>query len=270
MKLRFLTTALLAFAGALLTQSAQAAFTPGGQATAGDLILAFEATSGTGSTLNYEVDLGSFTQFTAATPTFSSININADLTSIYGAGWFNDTALSWSVSGTQNSGATSGGVRNKTVFVTDPNAPTVWAAENASQLGTPVGKIAAVYNPSSSATAGTQANSLSILTTDPSSYTQASVNGTYGAFNTPNIEATFAASGTSPVTLALDQLQPGATTFAAGTSVLVNTPDVFSISSNGTFAFGAQAVPEPSTYAMLLGGFLILWQLNRRKSASNI
>jgi hypothetical protein len=263
MKLRFLTTALVALAsGALLTQSAQAAFTPGGQAAAGDLILAFQASSGTGSTLNYEVDLGSIASFTSGT---SSIDLSADLSSTYGAGWFNDTSLTWAVVGTANNGTiptSIGTIKNGSVLA---STTSTIAAESKNQLSGSISAINALYNPATG-TVGTDGTSLTILTSDPSSFNATtSGTGSYG-FLGP-INGSFAASGTTPVTLSLDLLQPGTGNTAPGTSTTVGG---FSLGSNGTLSYSAAAVPEPSTYALMVGGLLFLWQLNRRKSGSTI
>ena len=268
MKLHSLTPALLALAGVLFTQPAQA-FGPGVSASSGDLILAFEATSGTGSTLNYEVDLGSITNFTAGTGTpFSSININTDLTNIYGAGWFNDTSLSFVIVGAVNNGnlsTSAGTIKNGSVLAGDPNAPTLIGSEGSLQLNGAKNSIGVLYGPSASAAAGTTSNSLSILTTDNTSYHAAS-GGSLSFGSLGPISSTFAASGTTPINLALDLLQTTGTT--TGTSAFVGAPgSIFSLGSDGTLSFSVQSVPEPSTYALMLGGLVLLWQVGRRKFA---
>ena len=82
----------------------------------GDLILGFRATGGQGGTSSYEVNIGSATQFVAAS-TFSvdlGGNITTDLETIFGADWKTRADVLWSISGTQF--VAGNGFGNRTVF----------------------------------------------------------------------------------------------------------------------------------------------------------
>jgi hypothetical protein len=70
----------------------------------------------------------------------------------------------------------------------------------------------------------------------------------------------------------LDILQPDSpvqsSTHTVQGTVLVE-PGLFTINSAGVVSFGT-AVPEPSTYAlMLVGALLLAFQINRRKSSAS-
>jgi hypothetical protein len=73
-------------------------------------------------------------------------------------------------------------------------------------------------------------------------------------------------------TLYLDTIAPSTvSSFTKGTSTIDISGDVFSLSSSGVLSFSsaAAAVPEPSTYAlMFLGALVLIWQTSRRKSNS--
>src|SRR5271166_3750402 len=95
MKKSLITTALLGFASAAISVSTANAATI--SATAGDVVLGFYATSGSGTATSVMVDLGSATQFDNATPgqiiplTGPSLLATTDLSNTYGSGWATDS-----------------------------------------------------------------------------------------------------------------------------------------------------------------------------------
>jgi hypothetical protein len=267
MKLNLVTTAaLLAVTGALMTQSAKAQFA----GNSGDLILSFADNVGTdtGATMNYEIDLGQFSTYTGASSTINIANIATDLTSVYGSSWYSNADLQLGIVGVVNNGAL-GGVKNDTVFVSDTST-SPYAAKSGSALGNPVSAAGVLYNPASGTPAptnGSTANSYEVPTSNGASFTTK-----LSAFSAdaPNLETTFGL-GTAP-TLYLDTLQPGATSFVTGTSAIAANGH-FDITSGGEVQYDVPgvAVPEPSTYGlMMLGGALLFFWQARRKSVSRL
>ena len=120
----FFLSATLAAIGLALPALAQV------QATTGDLILGFRATSGTGQNVNLEVNLGSVSQFQgqAAGTTLSISRLSAaDLAATYGAAWASRTDLYWGIVGTAGRAAAGPG-----------GAPvaTLWATNAETTVGT--------------------------------------------------------------------------------------------------------------------------------------
>lgn len=104
MKSLFKSTLLIAMGSAFAASSAMGAFT----FTNGDLILGFQATSGTGSTTNVFFNLGSGTSH-RDTPSLGPIgNISTTLTAVYGANWYTRSDLWFGVIGNLNSNANTG------------------------------------------------------------------------------------------------------------------------------------------------------------------
>jgi len=160
MKLNILTTAaILAITGAFMTQSAKAQFTSSNGAPTGDLILGFSST-GTGSTTNYEIDLGQFTLYTGNSQ-INIANVATDLSSVYGSNWDTSGTLSFAIVGAVV-GTTIDNVKTGSVLVTDSSTTALAAASNTS-LGTDSGKATTIYTPladlSNVPVAGSAANS---------------------------------------------------------------------------------------------------------------
>jgi hypothetical protein len=279
MKLNTLTkTALLVIAGALTIQSAKAQFNPSvagddGAAVSGDLVLNFTDDG----TTDYELDLGQFSTYTMALHTIDIANIASDLGTLYGSGSFttafDSSSLVVGIVGINNSGSTVDGVKNSSVFASDTSL-VPYAGETSSTLGGPVSDIAAEYNPAKD------------TTNPPTDGTPTGGDGAYEvpaanlygydktlskiSSNYPRLDENL--DGTAPK-LYLDTLQPGASSFVAGTS----TEDLngyFTITSAGEVEFDVPSLstPEPSTYAlMILGGALLAcWQLRRKATSSEI
>jgi len=276
--MKYLTTSILALAGmAIISPAAKAALTYND----GDLILGFYATSGTGSSIDYEVDLGSAANFVAGgsfatgTPVQLSLgNIGADLAATYGAGWATNGNLNWSINGTQR--LAGNGFAKNTIFGTLPESTvgvqTVPPPQpSLSQANTLSGKVASQGNSYALGTTnlngGGLANGDQVQSTNSTvalfqpvgfsnsyaSFQPGGVNTTgataYGYYNPPNLN-TFA-SGTAGSVSDLYELGSGTTG--------VNYLGVFQFDDSGnlffdsasasSISFPLTAVPEPATFA---------------------
>jgi hypothetical protein len=265
MKLRLLTTALVAMAGAFATQSANAQYTAaaGGE----DMILSFYDTASSTDNI-VQVDLGQVSLFTGATPTGISINLNTDLTNQFGSGWFSNSSLEWSVDGTNNSAGTENFLQDS-IYISTPSSTAV-GTKSFNQLGSIVTAISNLYNPNGTAGAnspGVAANTDILAPSNAENFNSVSSGGT---FSTGDTIVNFFNGSTS--TMDLDVLQPKSpvqTSTKASQGTVTVEPGLFTINSAGVVSFGT-AVPEPSTYAlMLVGALLLAFQINRRKSSAS-
>lgn len=265
MKLNHLTTtlAIVAIAGAAMTQSAKAQFTsgPSNTATSGDLILSFDDPSE--STTDFEVDLGQFTLYTGSSQ-INIVNIASDLSAVYGSGWYSDSNLSFGILGYNNTGNVVGGDKNDTNFVSVSGS--AFGATTGSNLTNRIATIGKISTPlldlTNVPTDGTAANSFRVSTASGYSYDAIQKLDGYGTGS----EVSF--NGSTNPSVLLDTLQPGSTAFATGTSVLSSAG--FSISSAGEVIYDAQVAPEPSTYALVIGGLLLLVVLKRRQAVAKL
>lgn len=124
MKSFFKSTLLIAAGSAFAASSAMGAFT----FSNGDLILGFQATSGTGSTKNVFFNLGSGTTFRDNASVGALGNISTTLSSVYGANWYTRSDLWFGVIGNLNSNPNSGigstgavnGDPSRTFYVSTP------------------------------------------------------------------------------------------------------------------------------------------------------
>lgn len=257
MKLHLLKLTLAALAGVIITPTVHAGIYTGASE---DLILSFQDST---SSNDLQIDLGSITQFTGAHVTFS-LNIGTDLANIFGSGYYTDSGLKFSIAGTNNTPSTLNTYAANTSFVGDPTSTPFdpFSTNGAKPLKTQIGQL---YNPTSP-TAGSTPNSDVVAASSVNSYTNTNPSpGDFGNLSS-TAETTFGL-GSNPV-LYLDILKPGGTSaFAQDAS---GNNYVFSIDSTGLLTYSAAAVPEPSTYAMLLLGAAGLLVLHRRKSVSNL
>jgi len=255
-KSKTLLAALLALAGLVLGHSPAGAVLVDDW-VAGDLIIGFRASGGQGVNTSYLINIGQRTLYTSTTPAFdlSLGNIGADLAAAYGATWFDRTDLLWSVFGT-----------------TESVSPTLYA----SRARTNIGVQSSPWPSESSAPirTGTKTEILAVATafnlldaTSNSSHAAFQTNsGNAGSYNYQvtansgtdfgsgsqwtNIEGGFGSLSTQ----ALDYYSVSSATTYRG---------VFSIDDAGQISFNA--VPEPSTYALLaLTGTIFMVFLRRR------
>jgi hypothetical protein len=260
MKLNLVTTAaLLATAGALMTQPAKAQFV----GLSGDLILSFSDSVGadTGSGTNYEIDLGQVSLYKNATSTINITNIDTDLKSVYGNGFFSNGNLTFQLSGEQ---VTSGTVEQ--VYLSTPST-TPFAGTGTTNLSGTESAAASLYTPALDTSAnapvvGSTVGSYKVPTANLYSWSSQSA----PILTSYAPSTTFGQAGGVDPTLKLDIFQT--TSHSAGTSSLLS--GVFDISSSGEVSYDLIAAPEPSSYAMMLIGGVVLMGLIRRKSSSRI
>lgn len=253
-------TTLLALAGlTIASQSATAALTY----TPGDILLGFRT-----PTKDYVIDLGNYSNFTTLQQNVTVTNLNADLTTLLGTNWATNTTLSWGAVG----------------YYTNSNASLTFASKGESVLGTAevgwdqASRTTTIANNTAISTfslnaysnlASNTANLTGIISTPDSAtaaYWSNFVTGSYtgdngisfGVFN-PTIEAN-ASGGTAITNTALDLFKMSVNS-GGGAGAYQGT---FTVAGNGDLVFNA--VPEPSTYAMLGVGAIAFLGMMRRRS----
>ncbi len=266
MKIQSIKLAALAFAGlAAFAQSANAQSTV--TTTAGDLILGVYQTNtaahGYGN--SYEVDLGSLTNFSSTVSNYSlagSVSIT-DLNAIFGADL---SQTSWFVVGTQGSGALSLNTPGATtpyhnaLLITDvaASAPTTVNAE-ANTLATPASQIG-----------GLQGGMSGLQSTSNSAYAELFATATPAnapQYSLPsNITTQDAFASTSNFYLLNPYSNSSRDGSKPGTVTLLGD---FQFVGGTNFTYNPAAVPEPSTYALMGLGALMLVMMARRRMASN-
>jgi len=215
----------------------------------GDMILGFKKT---GATNNLEVNLGNISNFqsggTYATGSeyFLTQLSAADLTAQFTT-WTGLSTVTFGVAGTNGAG---GGF---TIWASDKNLATA-LTPGASQ-GTASNAIASVYNGLNNATAtANSASAAAILASGPNSWSTKSATGNnFGGSFLGNLASnTLALTGTGGSTFVqLDLYQLVNAGAAQTTSDRLGS---FKLYDDGTFSFTSfTAIPEPSTYAAILG-----------------
>jgi len=232
-----LLTALLALG---VAASASAQITVG----LNDLVLGFNKTSSTGNTSNLEVTLGSVNNFkaggsfaTGSEVFLSQLNVN-DLNTTYGsgsssAGW-KSSVTNWAVVGTNGAGGGN----------------TLWGTQSAaaetpgSSQGSGVTSIQTMYSGLNGQTATANSASAAVVpTANANSWKSTSASSfSYWGVSPFRNDSGIASTGTS-VSLELYE-------FVQGAASAVDLGK-FKLYNDGTFSF--TAIPEPSTYAALLG-----------------
>jgi hypothetical protein len=267
MKNHRLKSALLALIGLALVAPSAGASTI--TVTNGDLLLGVEATSGTGSAYDYEVDLGQFTTFTAVAPggslDLSSLVLNSDITGTGGSGGFgSNTNDIFSVVGSTGDGTGTGQVigtaLSGTTFYTSTTLYTAQTSSSTSQTRADINSVGALLNGSTATTTNGKATFINI-SANAQSYTTEENTSSSQFFSLPLTGTALVNGGT----LSLYENNANAAlghTNDAGTLTLLGT---FSFANGNDFKFTA-AVPEPSTDALMaLGGLLLLAVLVKRR-----
>ena len=269
--------ALAVLCGAVLSASAQVS------SGVSDLVLGFR--QGAGST-SLEINLGNITQFTGNTAagisgTLSLGNLDALLTSTYGASWASDSTLNWGVAGTAGTlSAATNGQAARTLWVSDvwttaagtlgtQNSVAYGTAFGTSVAGTAASKISNVYNGLSGATAAQTLSGSAVAlpsggnawltqeTTGASAFTVAGLTNT--KFNN---QVTRLATGTSYSASDLFSITP--INAATSSSTFFGT---FALATDGSLSFtgSVSAIPEPSTYAAIFGAAVLGFVAVRRR-----
>jgi len=263
MNSKILSTSLIAAAGLALTPGLARATNV--TANPGDLILGFEAP---GSPDDLEVDLGSASRFLTATAPFNIsfgvvpgtstavTNLNSDL-GIFGSGsaWASNTSLLWGVVGSVGNQPTS---NSYNIFYTQDAVDTD-GYPNPGYSGSR-GDNTPINNKVVSGLAGSAQDAYSTAA--------AAVDLTGGnSWTSQGFSFVEQQDGDPAVgsTLNLFELIPGNP--ASGNATDVGS---FTLDSSGDVTFTPAAVPEPSTWASILGGglFLGFFRLRRGHRAS--
>jgi len=251
--------AALAFTAILGTSSARAQ-------NPGDLILGFEE-PGTGGSANvYEVDLGSISQFSTA-QTFDLST--SDLSSDFGSGWASSSLLQFGVIGdTETSGGLtlgSSALANKTIFTswnTFATAPTEKSNQN-----TAASYVQSLYNDvSNTGHTSSTLEAVNTTTTDSSGFAyfnKTDHNFAFGTgYATSDLDYNSDGSTSAPTSAVLDLYEVAQTSSGTAPGTLLGT---FSLAGNGNLTYSPEAVPEPSSYALVgFGALVLVWNLRRR------
>jgi len=243
----------------------------------GDMLLGFRTANAPGNTLNLEVDLGSYTQFTLMDggsfflPQLSVL----DLQSTYGAGTaWQRSDLFWSIA--TSSANPVPGLPDNSLFetsVSNGNPSTIFKAQTATAQQLVAANMDQAIGGLNGTTSTVNSNFAGLIQDSGNSY-DANISN-FGGFTRPweassfslmtfaNVENTTAIPMGGFVSSDLYELLP--TTSGTRNGVLLGTFELF---GNGTLEF-ISVIPEPSTYRMLaLGGALLcgLMILRRRRS----
>ena len=262
--------AALAFTAILGMSSARAQ-------NAGDVILGFEE-PGTGGSANvYEVDLGSITKF--LNPSSSTLTFNlstSDLsngTSGFGSGWATNSLLQWGViGGTQTTGNLTLGsttLAPNTLFTswnTWTAAPTEKTSNTQKTGQTLVTDLYNDTNPSPSPGSTVSLPAVYTSNTDPDGFAylnKSKSNFNFGAgYATSDLDYNSDGSTSAPTSAVLDLYEVAQTSSGTAPGTLLGT---FSLAGNGNLTYSPEAVPEPSSYALVgFGALVLVWNLRRR------
>jgi hypothetical protein len=243
----------------------------------GDLLLGFRTANAPGNTLDLEVDLGSFMQFTLMNgssfflPQLSLL----DLQGTYGSGTsWQRSDLFWSI-GTSSASSVPG-LPDESIFetsVSNGNPSTIFKRQTAVTQTTVAQNMEQAIGGLNGTQSTANSNFAGLIQDSGNSY-NANISN-FGGFGRPwnatsfslmtfaNVENTTAIGGSGFVSSDLYEMLP--TTTGTANAVLLGTFELF---GNGTLEF-ISVIPEPSTYRMLaLGGALLcgLMILRRRRS----
>ncbi|RYD78844.1 MAG: hypothetical protein EOP84_13775 [Verrucomicrobiaceae bacterium] len=240
------------------------------QPSDGDLFLGFRATSGSGSSYSYVVNLGQYSAFSGQAPgstvSLSGIgDIGADLVAIFGAGWNTSGDVKWGLFGRDDTGTVAlyASKEQEVVGVTGDAYATRTLSQRqstSSRVGTVIYGING-FNGSQStlnSTVAVRQENVVSGTPNQASYNYQVTNGVtdFGTVSGwTDIEGDFG-NGVSGTALDLFRIS------SAG----VTSPGFFSIGSGGSLSF--TSVPEPSAALVGAAGALVLLTRRRRLSAS--
>ena len=267
-----LTTLVVAGITAFASQASATTY------VAGDLLLGFRASGGTGASSNLIVNLGQAdTVYRDATSNILSVvDIGTLLTATYGAGWDTRNDLFWGVVGVRSpaaSGAAVDGDPVRTSYATAAQTGTLVPGESGhstpwsvatgttrASIAVAIDSMATNYNNFSAAVTNT-----AVMPNNVGNTWSTNNNGV-NSFGLPGtVEGSFAngASGT-----ALDLYRILNTTSGAsptGTVGVGSWEGTFTISDTGVVGFSVTAVPEPSR-ALLAGLGLAGIAFRRRRT----
>jgi hypothetical protein len=237
----------------------------------GDLVLGFYAGSGTGSSSCLEVNLGSASLYT--NPSSSSWTIGnlstTDLVNTYGTDWSSNSTLSWGIVGHNGKNTPTGA----TAYVSAPQTTTgtqstAFPTLSTTALGVLRSRVLPMYD--------TTGNSMSNLTAESNEFSCVADKGTAGSFYYQQWSP-----GGTKLSVSFDLFNP-----TINSSVVPETGDysqldlykrtngaisyvgTFRLTTDGVLSFATSPVPEPSTYAAMmglaLGGFVLVRRRARK------
>jgi hypothetical protein len=253
--------ALLAVVGLALSPGHAGATQPTVNAT--DVLVGFEGlNSGSPTGEELLVDLGPASQFQSG-GTFTPVNLSNDLQTAFGTTWYVNSGtplVSWGLVGIDKFGALPGDVFD-TVFLSQDAANSNPVGElNSSAASTTVSAITNTKNQFALQTSGTD-NAEAAELADSNTYSFFSQNAFKSqAFKTGLDIEQINGDGPTDSTLDFFQLTPA----TSGDATELGS---FQLSSGGELSFTAGAVPEPSTWATLIAGILLLGFFRRNRRA---
>jgi hypothetical protein len=255
MKLTSLIAALAASAGLALSARA----VPTVSTTANDLVLGFRAVSGTGSSFNLEVDLGAFTDYTSGAYSTGVHQITAlsaaDLSATYGSDWNSGSStVRWGIVGNDsdsNNNFVSNVFASKVASVAGVQS-VPYDAVFGSTVDSAVGNVSSVVFGLNGQTSTANSSSSALVTASngvswsSNQFIQPGIS--FNVFDTDNVFENNTNFTSGYKVSDLYQLTDGAVTYV-GSFGLASDGKLYYSSSAASFS----AVPEPSTYAAILG-----------------
>lgn len=237
-----------------------------------DIVLGFTASGGSGAATHIEIDVGSASSFLGlSSGSYSLGNFNASLSGVYGSDWATSstTSLIWGAIGaTGNGGSNISGVADKTIWASSVQnsggTSTAWTRKQAYAYSTPNSNVTGVYNGFGNGSSLSETGTTTALgTTINAVQTGTSTLGSWSSQGASTLFAmsTFATGVTfqGSVGSNLDLYQNSPIGSGTAPSSLLG---YFALSSTGDLSFNVTPVPEPSTYAAILGlaalGFVMI------------
>lgn len=248
--------------------------------TNSDVVIGFTASGGTGAATNIELDVGSASNYIGlASGTYTIGNFNTSLTNIYGSGWGSRSDLSWgAVGATGGVSSNVSGAPVKTIWASSVEtgssypAP-AWTESQSYKYTQPNTNIGGMYNGFANGTSLTETgqttaiggtvNAIQIGTATGGSWSAAGA-GTLFGMSAFASGVTFQGAVSGP-NLDLYQNSPIASGSAPASDL-----GYFALNGNTgalTFTVPGSAIPEPSTYAMILGLAALGFVMIRRRQA---
>ena len=220
-----------------------------------DLIIGFRSTDA-GLTNSLEINLGNAGNLRINGDSFSSVNLNAALTTAFGSNWFSNNTISWGLIAGNSTSTTVNGDNQRTVyfsnttttvgFTAEDTQPANLTASQRSNVATQVTGLGTDYatqvdiGGGAVLAANANTNSWSGKVTDGL--------GAFRAFSPTTLESQLGQGGSFSY---VDLYRASATPITGtATPTYITT---FSLSSSGVLSAATTAVPEPSSFAALAG-----------------
>jgi hypothetical protein len=259
--------------------------------TAGDLILGFRATGGTGASSTVVVDTGVLAStIRDSTSNIASLidlgsGVGTVLTDTFGANWATRTDIQWGIVGLKSASATAGGVvfgdPKRTVYASEQSTGIAGSAGstpfdllnagNVTAAATAVNDFQSTFASYTGAGATYLGGRAAVIETSLANTFEDNVSTNPNFSTIPGSVVASSASGISGTTLDLYRIlgQTGQSGQAGGTLALGSYEGSFNINSSGMVSYTAEisAAPEPSRalLAAIGAGGLLLRRRRTRK-----